>query len=344
MILPLWPARTAETARAARASRRGARVFTLACLSLAASSASPAMAWAQFPDLVDMSAQYMPGAALEDPRPVKAQVTSYDVSLNVPIPLGKRTFLIPGLAYHVDSVSFADAPPGFTELRAFQSLDLSLLFVQLLPQDWALSLRAAPGIAGDFQGLDAGHFRISAVALATRSFSDRLVLGGGGVATFSFGSFLPLPAVYLEWKPWRGLQIEGFIPAFINTKYTIEDRVELGLRAEVAGNAYAVRDERVAAAWPCVPAAMDHPAIQEGEGGAQPTQCLDHIAYSVITAGPAVGVRLFKSVWWTTFAGHSVFRRFEQMNDEDDHVVGGAQDLPDVFFFRTGLTWRIPRD
>jgi hypothetical protein len=302
------------------------------------------VAWAQFPDLIDVSAQYMPGAALEDPRPVKAQVSSYEVSLNAPIPLGKRTFLIPGLGYHVDSASFSDAPPGFTQLRAFHALELPILFVQLLPEGWALSLRAAPGLAGDFQGLDAGHFRLGAVALATRAFSERFVLGGGGIATFSFGSFLPLPAVYLEWKPWGGFQIEGFVPAFVSAKYTIDDRVELGLRAEVAGNAYAVRDDRVAAAWPCAPDATDDPATRQDEGAAQPAQCLDHIAYSVVTAGPTVGVRLFKSVWWTTFAGHSVFRRFEQMNDDDDPVAGGVQDLPNVFFFRTGITWRIPRD
>ena len=53
---------------------------------------------AQLPDLVDLRAQYMPGVALEDPKPAEAQVSSYDVALNVPVPLANDFFLIPGFA------------------------------------------------------------------------------------------------------------------------------------------------------------------------------------------------------------------------------------------------------
>src|SRR6187402_759603 len=74
----------------------------------------PAPAGAQFPNLVELGAQYLPKAPLEDPRPVEAQVASYEASLNLPLVLGKRTFLIPGLGYHSDAISYTDVPAGFT--------------------------------------------------------------------------------------------------------------------------------------------------------------------------------------------------------------------------------------
>ena len=218
-----------------------------------------------------------------------------------------------------------------------------MLFVRLLPNDWSLSLRVAPGVAGDFQGFDAGLLRVSALALGTHAFSDQFVLGGGAIATYGFGSFLPLPAVYLEWKPFPRFQLETFLPAFLSAKYTLGDRVELGLRIDVAGNSYAIRNGRIANVWPCA-AGIDNPTTPANEARAEPAQCFDHVAYSVAVAGAVVGVRLFESVWWTASAGHSFFRRFEQLNEDDDRIPGGVQDLPNVFFFRSGFTWRIPRD
>jgi len=295
----------------------------------------PARASAQFPDLVDLSAQYLPGVALEDPRPAEAQVASYEGTLNLPIVLGKSTFLIPGVGYHNDAVSYAHIPPGFTELRTFHAIDVPLLFVQLLPNDWSMAVRLAPGLAADSPELEAEQLRLSGLILFTRSFSERLVLGAGGLASYSFGTLLPLPALYAEWKPIDGWRIESFLPAFIDTRYTFWNRLELGVRADIAGNSYAVRDERIRDAWPCA-----------GDGAlrADRTQCFDHIAYSTGVVGLVTGVRLFGSVWWTAMAGYTVYRRFDQRNARDERVPGGLQAMPDAPFVRTNLTWRIPRD
>lgn len=314
----------------------------LRSVSLLSTWLAAAPAQAQFPDLLDANAQYLPGVALSDPRPARAQVASYEGTLNVPIVLGDHTFLIPGVSYHSEAVSYTRTPAGFTELRAFHSLELAVLFVQLLPHDWSLSARVAPGLAADSPDLETDQLRLSALALATRTFSDRLVLGAGGLASYSFGTLLPLPALYAEWKPLDGLRIETFLPAFIDARYTFRERLELGLRADVAGNAYAVRDERIRSAWPCAaqPGLGSDPRAQP----ADPAQCFDHIAYSVGVVGLVAGVRLFGSVWWTAMAGHSVFRRFDQRNAADERVSGGLQAMPDAPFVRSGLTWRIPRD
>ncbi|WP_437568257.1 DUF6268 family outer membrane beta-barrel protein [Sorangium sp. So ce542] len=325
------------------APRRSARTARLLALAALLWVLAPGTAWAQLPDLVDLSAQYMPGAALEDPRPTRAQVTSYEASVNVPLPLGEKTFLIPGAVYHVEAISYADALPGFDQLRAFHSVDVSVLFVQLLPRDWSLSLRVAPGLAGDFEGFDGGLARVSALGLVTHTLSEQLVLGGGALASFSFGTFLPLPAAYVDWTPTPYFRLEAFLPGFATAKLLFSDRVELGLRADLAGNAYAVRDPRVAGAWPCAAQPADDPATEPDERVARPERCVDHIAYSVATAGVTLGVRAFGTVWLTAQAGHSLFRRFEPMNADDDGIPGEGQSIPNVLFFRAGATWRIPK-
>ncbi|MDC0678785.1 DUF6268 family outer membrane beta-barrel protein [Sorangium atrum] len=336
-------ARATDERRGGGPSRRGARPPRLLALAPLLAVLAPGAAWAQLPDLVDLSAQYMPGAAIEDPRPVRAQVSSYEVNANVPIPLGERTFLIPGATYHVEAVSYAGTSPGFDELRAFHAVDVPVLFVQLLPHDWSLSLRVAPGLAGDFEAVDGGLVRVSALGLVTHTLSDKLVLGGGALASYSFGSFLPLPAAYVDWTPSPLFRVEAFLPGFAAVKLIFSDRVEVGLRADLAGNAYAVRDPRVRGAWPCAAQPADDPATEQDERAARPEECTDHIAYSVATAGVTLGVRAFASVWLNAQAGHSLFRRYEPMNDEDDGIPGGGQSIPNVLFFRAGVTWRIPK-
>lgn len=73
------------------------------------------------------------------------------------------------------------------------------------------------------------------MALASRSFSERVALGGGAVATYSFGSLVFLPAVSVEWKPIDGLVVQGFVPVFMSAQYTFSNRVELGVRGDIAG-------------------------------------------------------------------------------------------------------------
>jgi hypothetical protein len=322
-------------------TRRRSAVSALAAAFAASCRVAPA--WAQLPDLVDLSAQYMPSVELDEPKPLAAQVSSYDASVNVPLELGPRSFLIPGFAYHLESVSFSNIPAGFAELRSFHALELAFLYVQPLAEQWSLSFRFAPGLAGDFRDLDSGMLRVSALALATHTFSEQLLLGGGALADFSFGTLLPLPAAYLEWKPFQHFQLEAFLPAFVSVQYTLWERLELGARVRVAGNSYAVRDERIRGAWPCRAEPSDDPTTAFDESRADARQCMDHIAYSVGTVAPFMALRVVESLWWNIQAGHSIFRRFEQRSAADERIRGGLDDLPNTAFVQSGLTWRLPQ-
>jgi len=304
---------------------------------------SAASADAQFPDLFELQAQYVPYVELAGPEPTESQVSSYEVSLNVPVKLSDKSYLIPGASYHVDSIGYRDVVPGFDALRSFHAADFSLLYVQLLPRDVSLALRFAPGLAGDFKRVDSGLVRYNAVVMATKSFSPRLVFGGGGMTTFRFGSFLALPALYLAWEPSASFKLETFLPAFVEATYRIGSRVELGARAEVNGNAYAVRDAGVADDWPCTEQ-VDDPTTAADESVAQERRCLDHVAYSLASAGLTARVRLFSSVWFALYGGYTLFRRLEPMNARDRRVPGEVQDLPNAPVFRASLIFRIPSD
>ena len=73
-------------------------------------------------------------------------------------------------------------------------------------------------------------------------------------------------------------------------------------------------------------------------------QCLDHLAYSVVTTGLQLGVRVAGSVWLTVYGGRTVYRRFELFNAENAALDGGLQTIPNEWFVRSGLTWRLPID
>lgn len=304
----------------------------------------PSRGRAQMPDLLDISAQYIPSVELRDPKPTTTQLSSYDGTLNVPLPLGARTFLVLGANYHVESASFAHKAQGFQEpARSFHSVEAAAMLIQLLPNDWSITMRVAPGLAADRLAFDEDLARVSALVMATKGFSRHFVLGGGGLLSYSFGSLLPLPALYLEYKPVPALRFETFLPAFAQLLYTVAGRVEVGVRADVSGNSYGIRDPSIAESYPCR-AAEDDPSTSFNEGAADPAACFDHVAYSLVLAGAALNVRLFGDVWLSTFFGHSLYRRFDTLNaaDRSTDVAGGGETLPNNWFLRCGLTWRLP--
>ncbi|MCA9641145.1 MAG: hypothetical protein KC492_10640, partial [Myxococcales bacterium] len=182
---------------------------------------------AQLPNLLEVSGQYMPWAPLDALPGARAQLASYDAALNVPIVLGETSFLIPGLAVHADAIAFDGVPAGFTGPRALFAVDLALLYVQLLPDDWALALRVAPGLAGDFQAVDSGMLRLSFVAQLGHTFSEKFSLGGGIIGSYAFGNWLPLPALYIGYDPLPWLSFETFIPAFARLVFRPHARLEL---------------------------------------------------------------------------------------------------------------------
>jgi hypothetical protein len=284
-----------------------AAAFAAAAVALGA-AARPAAA--QMPSLVDLSAQYTPPATLDGGAGPGVQISSYKITLNVPIPLSSTRFLIPGFAYRVDSVELSNTEPGASQHETYHGPELSVLFVQLLPKRWSLTVRGSAALVGGFDTIDRGK-KYTGLALATHALSDRLTLGAGALVTGGLGDFLPLPVAMVKWEPTAELTVQAFVPAFAEARYVIRRRVELGARVEIAGSTYAVPAD------PDVPMDVD-----------------EHASYTVGSAGLLGGVRLTSTIWLTAFAGVGFYRDVEVGDD--------GHELPAAGFIRTNLTWRLP--
>jgi len=288
------------------------------------------VAHAQFPDLINISAGYTPPSDMQDFEGAESQLARYDATLNMPIVLGERSFLIPGVAYHVDSVSFTGVPDDFVELRAFHSLSVPLLYVQLLPKSWSLAVLLQTGLAGDNVRVDGDHLRLTGMLLASRAPNERLTYGFGLLGSYSFGEFLPLPGVLLNYQFNSWLRMETFLPAMIDLKFLVADRLEIGPAFFVEGNEYAIRDSRIQDTIVC-----SDPSLRE-------EFCIDHIAYSVGNAGLRSSLRVTGPLWFSLFTGSTVFRRFEPRNEDDRLTGDGVQDLPHTFLIQASLALRLP--
>lgn len=310
---------------------------------------APAVASAQPLDLLELRSEYLPPTALSGDRPMgrtpwtdadDVQVSTYSLSLNLPLPLSDSTILAAGVGYRLDKLSFSHESPAERELD-LHAFELPLTLIHLLSSDWMLLFQASPALAGDLVSVQSRALRMQALGLASYQASDQLVLGAGGAAMFEFGSFLPLPVLYAQWEPTDQIKVEALLPVQAEAKLGLDDRFEVGLRADVEGFSYAISDSAIRGSWPCK-GGVDDPSTPENEAQPDRAQCIDHIGYSVATAGLTFGVRTFDSLWLTVYGGHTFFRRFEQLNANNERVAGGTQTLPDVFFARVGLTWRLP--
>ena len=314
----------------------------IAALSLIAVCAWTREGVAQLPPLVELSAQYVPESEVPGAGGLHAQVSSYDAAFNVPLTLGKSTFLITGGQYHAESVSFSDTPEGFKPLRALHSIDLPFLLAHQLSDEWALAFRVWPGIAGDFHGFDSSMLRVGALAMGSYSPNRELTLGGGALASYGFGELLPLPVVYVDWKPAPWFRAEASLPFFASAIFRLGDRFEVGALADVNGNEYAIQDSEIRDSYPCAASDSDDPATSVDETRKYSSNCSDHLAYSSVAAGAVARVRVVSTVWATTFLGRTLFRRSEIKNPDGETIAGGRADLPNEIVFRAGLVFRIP--
>lgn len=288
-------------------------------------------AHAQMPNLIDLSAEYTPPANLERSDLSRLQISSYQVALSVPIPLSPRQFLIPGLTYHVDSTSRVAMQDNAHD--TFHAPEASLMFIQLMPQRWSITVRGAASVAGSYDTIDRRMIAYSGMLLAAWSPSDQVTAGAGMIVTGGFGQLLPLPALTVRWQPRQDLRIDMFVPAFAALRYTVWDGFELGARTEFQGHTYAYRGAD-ACTTPRDPTSSD---LMTGSDG-----CLDHVRYTMATTGVVGGVRLTDSVWLTAYAGTSVYRRGEELDRDDHQLPGASHTLPRVLFFRTNVAWRLP--
>lgn len=317
------------------ARTRRLRIAVLACAALVGSAS---VAEAQVPNLVDISAQYVPDDT--DASSSGAEIATFRLGLNVPIPLSPRRFLILGGSYQVDAATVS-APMSVD--RTFRTPGLSATLIQLLPNRWTWVSRVGASLSGDFDEVDRRMLAVSAMTIVSHPITERFSLGGGAIVSAGFGQVMPLPALLINWRPTDNLLVESLLPAFASARHTAWNRIELGTLVDIGGGNYAVRDSRTRDSWPCAGQATDDPMTTADETMARPDVCFDHVSYRVASASLLFGVRLTSSLWLTAYGGVSFYRQAEKRNRSGDALEGGTQSLPTAPFFRASMTWRIPR-
>jgi|GEM_PF-1615240 len=321
----------------------------LVALLLVLLSWAPGEASADWINLLELRSEYLRPTELEGERPAgnapwsdanDVQVSTYAARANLPIPLGNSTLLVPGLGYRLDSLSFNHQEPDERNLR-LHALEVPITVLHLLSSEWTLLANLSPSLASDEVGFESKALRASGLAVASYSFRDEFVLGGGVAASLDFGSLLPIPVVFVDWKPHPAVTVDALLPLQLDAKVALGGRFEVGVHADIDGNSYYIGDSDVRDRWPCSPE-TDDPGTDDDESLADESRCVQQLAYSTATGGVVVSARLVGSVWLSLYTGYTFARRFEETNSDGDQVDGGDQTLPNDFFARAGLTWRLP--
>lgn len=286
----------------------------------------PHIASAELPALVDLRSQFKPAIQREAGSENDVQVSSYRGTINIPIALGKSTFLVPSLYYKSDITAHHDVLENADTFYDFHAVGLSALAIQLLPEKWVLTLRLSSSIAGDFSTFDSGMLAGTALLMATKPVSESLTLGASVIASVGFGKFTSFPGILVIWKPDTSFVFDGYFPAFANAKWIASKDLELGLRTELDASRYAVRDKSVIASEAC---------------SSSRSECIDNISSLSVMVGGQASYRLFGSIWISSFVGRTAYTRFEQNNADGDPISGGLQGMSETWVARAGLAWRI---
>ena len=266
--------------------------------------------------LASLESEFVPKTGIDTTTP---ETEGFEISFSttriragVPIRVGSGgSVFIPGLKYAVILADTAQ-DPGTGSPDSFHEIGLSLSFVQRLKASWGLLLNYTPTLATNFKDIDSDHLRFSGTAMATYQYSDTFGIGFGAVATYTFGSLLPLPALSVDWIPRQNLSVKIFVPESAKAVYRFNDRVEVGLVAVLQGNQYTVSNS-------------DTPE-------------LDRVTYTVAHGGAIAGLRFARGFWISGYVGHTVFRKFELEDDKGMELA--KTDVLNAPIFKLSLEYR----
>ena len=235
-------------------------------------------------------------------------VHTVQAAVSVRIPLGPRTFITPGVSYQGQFIRYTGtAPPDSAD--ELHTLEVPLTVLHIFDESWSFFGRVAPGLSGDFSGLDR-HFRLSALGLAGYRFGPRLSLGFGALVSYGAGKWLPLPAARVDWEIVDGLSLDALLPAFVKAVYRFDGRWEVAAVVQGEGARWAVHGE-------------------------SETRTIEYFS---IDAGGQLGARIAGTVWLSAFVGWNAWRRYEI----DGGPNAGKYEPETGLVVRGGLEIRLP--
>lgn len=270
------------------------------------------------PAILELETALLPTApvkrSISDPA-TEARVTVFRGSLVLPFVIrGERTFFVSRLSGSRVSISPRPIDPAEPVwVKALYDIDLQLVLQRAVSDRAQLTVVLAPGLASDFRCTGWEHSTIQGAALLTRTWAPGRSWGLGLSASNAFGEGRVLPLVALEWEGARA-RTSALVPAHAAAFWMPGNRIEVGVRAGVDGNVYALgRDGTL-------------------KGGL--------IRYSVVDVGPEIRLALARDLRLSLAGGASLRRRLE-VEDAGRTRVEDAT-LRRGIHLRAGLSWLAP--
>ena len=256
----------------------------------------------------EASNSFRPAVSLGGAPGVDVGANAVQAAVSMRISLGPRTFFMPGIAYRGQLLDYTGSSPPPDSASSLHTLEVPLRLFHILDEHWALAGAFAPGLSGNFAGLDR-HFRFSGAALATYAFRRDFIVGFGAGVDYGAGRWLPLPVLTLDWQIVDGLYLKMLGP-IAKLYYRFGDRVEAGAFTQFDASRWAVV-------------------------GASETHTIDSFAVDV---GGLLDVRIGGTTWLNVLAGWSPFRRYEI----DGGPRAGRYDAQPGVLLRAGVEVRFP--
>lgn len=264
-------------------------------------------AWAQGElQLAAIEFDYVPQTDLKS-ADVQTQSLSFRFTGLVPVPLTRKTILILAPLYRY----WRFESTGASDVTAHQ-VGVTAIGRHKLRGPWTLLGTFGLGVASDFVDVNLGHSRIVGSLTGQYQFNSGLSIGAGIAGNYTFGSFLPVPLVLLDWKVNPTVRVLAALPQKMSVAARLHDRWQVGFGLRIDGNRFSTQ-----------------PAAPEVES----------VAISQGTAALRVEVKLLRGFWFELHVGRTFLRRLEFFDSNNTSI---ADFSPTQAFVGGGaLTFRV---
>lgn len=269
-------------------------------------------------ELFKIGSAYYPSQSIEESS-MDGEIGFFEWSaqLTIPQPLkNKKTIFIHKLLYanlRVDTEAEILGTPIDTE-KYYHIITYNLGLVQTLNPKWRLTVNLTPTLASDFgESLNEDDLLFQANALVINSKSKKIKYGFGLAYTTRFGRQLVIPMGMFKYSTPK-MELDIVLPNKLSVMFnTPKNTLQYGLATALNGGLFNNNSE-----------------IQTINA------IIDEAGYSRLNIGPAIAVRLKKSIKINLAGGMSVGRRLEFIDVDEDTI----DRTPEVgTFFRAGISF-----
>jgi len=268
-------------------------------------------------DVMGISYSYenFPSVKLADPitgdEDYEIQASSWSVGAAFPLQFADgKILMLNNIVYKRVDFSHKNYPQGGSGIDQAQSVQYTAFVIDSLSETWSLIVVMTPGLASDFRGdLSMDDFTLQAVFGFIKKYSEKFQLGFGLAYIRDFGSPIPLPFLYIDWKIADKLSFGGLVPMDMKLKYELSKGFDLGVSMKVRGDRYHGNPDDYD---------VDNPQLEYSEG----------------TLSPFVQIHFTEWMHLNVEGGFAVYRNFEFL---DGNKSKGSYDLEPTSYLRAGL-------